>query len=100
MIDLANVPTGLKGSADLVVGVEHTAPSIGSGLVPVLATPAMINLIAAAALGARGIDRGPYPHALVSSRGERREGADRQWLASAGRRQCRPVRCPCAEETD
>ena len=52
MIDLANVPNGLKGSADLVVGVEHTAPSIGSGLVPVLATPVMINLIEAAALAA------------------------------------------------
>src|SRR5882724_12989119 len=52
MIDLTNVPRGLKGSADLVVGVEHTAPSIGSGLVPVLATPVMINLIEAAALAA------------------------------------------------
>jgi predicted thioesterase len=35
-----------------VVGTEHTAPSIGSGLVPVLATPVMINLIEAAALEA------------------------------------------------
>src|SRR6202166_4574232 len=52
MIDLANVPNGLKGSADLVVGIEHTAPSIGSGLVPVLATPVMINVIEAAALAA------------------------------------------------
>jgi predicted thioesterase len=52
MIDLKNVPNGLRGSADLVVGVEHTAPSIGSGLVPVLATPVMINLIEAAALAA------------------------------------------------
>src|SRR6195256_1704098 len=50
MIDLTNVPSGLKGSSDLVVGVEHTAPSIGSGRVPVLATPVMINLIEAAAL--------------------------------------------------
>src|SRR5258706_7201897 len=52
MVDLAHVPNGLTGSADLVVGVEHTAPSIGSGLVPVLATPVMINLIEAAALAA------------------------------------------------
>ena len=52
MIDLTHVPNGLRGSADLVVGVEHTAPSIGSGLVPVLATPVMINLIEAAALAA------------------------------------------------
>jgi fluoroacetyl-CoA thioesterase len=49
-IDLSPLKIGLKGSADLVVGVEHTAPSIGSGLVPVLATPVMINLIEAAAL--------------------------------------------------
>ena len=49
-IDLTRLKIGLKGSADLVVGIEHTAPSIGSGLVPVLATPVMINLIEAAAL--------------------------------------------------
>ena len=43
---------GLRGSAALVVGEEHTAPSIGSGRVRVLATPVMINLIEAAALDA------------------------------------------------
>jgi fluoroacetyl-CoA thioesterase len=42
----------MKGSAELVVGEEHTAPSIGSGRVHVLATPVMINLIEAAALAA------------------------------------------------
>jgi fluoroacetyl-CoA thioesterase len=52
MIDLSNVKIGLKGSAHLLVGAEHTAPSIGSGRVPVLATPVMINVIAAAALAA------------------------------------------------
>src|SRR3954454_15793806 len=46
------VITGLRGSASLVVGEEHTAPSIGSGKVHVLATPVMINLIEAAALAA------------------------------------------------
>ena len=51
-IDLSNLKPGLAGSADLLVGVAHTAPSIGSGLVPVLATPVMINLIEAAALAA------------------------------------------------
>jgi fluoroacetyl-CoA thioesterase len=50
--DLSNLKPGLTGSADLLVGVEHTAPSIGSGLVPVLATPVMINVIEAAALAA------------------------------------------------
>jgi fluoroacetyl-CoA thioesterase len=46
------VVTGLRGSASVVVGEEHTAPSIGSGKVRVLATPVMINLIEAAALAA------------------------------------------------
>jgi len=35
-----------------VVGEEHTAPRVGSGMVHVLATPVMINLIEAAALEA------------------------------------------------
>ena len=43
---------GLTGSAELVVGEEHTAPFVGSGRVRVLATPVMINLIEAAALAA------------------------------------------------
>jgi fluoroacetyl-CoA thioesterase len=51
-IDLLQLKPGLAGSAELLVGVEHTAPSIGSGLVPVLATPVMINVIEAAALAA------------------------------------------------
>ena len=52
MLDLSRLQSGMKGSAELVVGVEHTAPKVGSGLVPVLATPVMINLIEAAALDA------------------------------------------------
>jgi predicted thioesterase len=43
---------GLTGTVELIVGDEHTAPSIGSGKVRVLATPVMINLIEAAALAA------------------------------------------------
>jgi len=43
---------GLSGSAELVVGEEHTAPRVGSGKVHVLATPVMINLIESAALAA------------------------------------------------
>lgn len=43
---------GLQGSAELVVGEEHTAPRVGSGRVHVLATPVMINLFEAAALDA------------------------------------------------
>ena len=43
---------GLKGTAELLVGEEHTAPRIGSGKVHVLATPVMINVVEAAALAA------------------------------------------------
>ncbi|MBM3537830.1 MAG: thioesterase [Alphaproteobacteria bacterium] len=50
MIDLSNLKPGLTGSADLLVGPEHTAPRVGSGMVAVLATPVMINVIEAAAL--------------------------------------------------
>jgi fluoroacetyl-CoA thioesterase len=52
MVDLSNLQIGSKGTARVLVGVEHTAPSIGSGKVPVLATPVMINVIEAAALAA------------------------------------------------
>src|SRR4029450_6043027 len=52
ILDLASIHPGLVGSASLLVGPEHTAPRIGSGRVPVLATPVMINLIEAAALAA------------------------------------------------
>ena len=47
-----NLPPGLKGVAELVVGEQHTAPRVGSGRIRVLATPVMINLIEAAALAA------------------------------------------------
>ena len=46
------IAAGLSGSAELVVGEQHTAPRTGSGMVRVLATPVMINLIEAAALAA------------------------------------------------
>jgi len=52
MLDLSNVTVGLKGSAEIVVGEEHTAPRVGSGRVRVLATPVMINVMEAAALAA------------------------------------------------
>jgi fluoroacetyl-CoA thioesterase len=46
------LPPGLTGTAELVVGEQHTAPRVGSGRIRVLATPVMINLIEAAALAA------------------------------------------------
>ncbi|QJR09420.1 hypothetical protein DSM104443_00464 [Usitatibacter rugosus] len=47
-----DLPAGLTGTAELIVGEQHTAPRIGSGRIHVLATPVMINLIEAAALAA------------------------------------------------
>ena len=49
---ILKLPAGLQGSAELVVGEQHTAPRVGSGRIRVLATPVMINLIEAAALAA------------------------------------------------
>ncbi|MFZ3361130.1 MAG: hotdog domain-containing protein [Xanthobacteraceae bacterium] len=49
---LARIKPGLTGTAELVVGPEHTAPFVGSGRIAVLATPVMINVIEAAALAA------------------------------------------------
>jgi predicted thioesterase len=43
---------GLTGTAELVVAEAHTAPHVGSGVVHVLATPVMVNLMEAAALDA------------------------------------------------
>lgn len=47
-----HLPAGLTGTAEMVVGEQHTAPRVGSGRIHVLATPVMINLIEAAALAA------------------------------------------------
>ena len=49
---LTRIRPGLTGSAEIVVGPEHTAPFVGSGRIAVLATPVMINVIEAAALAA------------------------------------------------
>jgi len=49
---LARITPGLVGTAEIVVGPEHTAPFVGSGRIAVLATPVMINVIEAAALAA------------------------------------------------
>jgi predicted thioesterase len=49
---MEKIQIGMKASAELVVGEEHTAPRVGSGKVHVLATPVMINLFEAAALAA------------------------------------------------
>jgi fluoroacetyl-CoA thioesterase len=49
---LSRITPGLTGTAEIVVGPEHTAPFVGSGRIAVLATPVMINVIEAAALNA------------------------------------------------
>src|SRR6201987_6092994 len=49
---LDRIVPGLTGTAEILVGPEHTAPFVGSGRIAVLATPVMINVIEAAALAA------------------------------------------------
>ena len=43
---------GLSAETTLVVAEQHTAPHVGSGVVAVLATPVMVNMMEAAALDA------------------------------------------------
>jgi predicted thioesterase len=50
--DFDRIVSGLTGTAEIIVGPEHTAPFVGSGKIAVLATPVMINLFEAAALAA------------------------------------------------
>lgn len=49
-LDLSQLQPGRTGTATFVVGEEHTAPRIGSGRAPVLATPMMIAFMEAAAV--------------------------------------------------
>ena len=51
-MDLSGLKPGLKAGNVIIVGNEHTAPHVGSGLVRVLATPVMINMFEAPALAA------------------------------------------------
>jgi predicted thioesterase len=46
------IVAGLRGEARRVVGAEHTAEALGSGDVPVLATPAVLALMEEAAVDA------------------------------------------------
>lgn len=58
MTDREHLPTpgglapGLRGTATLVVGPEHTAQAFGSGNAPVFGTPRMVALMEAAAVDA------------------------------------------------
>lgn len=47
-----DIKSGLTGDAKMIVGTNDTAPRVGSGKIPVLATPVMINLMEEAALDA------------------------------------------------
>lgn len=48
----ATLKPGMQGHAEIVVGTTDTAPRVGSGKIPVLATPVMVSLMEAAALDA------------------------------------------------
>ena len=47
-----SITVGMKGRAETMVTPENTAAAVGSGLVPVFATPAMIALMENAAVNA------------------------------------------------
>ncbi|RJX33231.1 MAG: hypothetical protein C4516_02220 [Oxalobacter sp.] len=47
--DVGGLRPGLVGSAEMVVGEANTALSMGSGRLPILATPALVALMEAAA---------------------------------------------------
>ena len=47
-----SITVGMKGRAEIVVTPENTAAAVGSGLVPVFATPCMIALMENAAVNA------------------------------------------------
>jgi len=51
-LDLSGIRIGTRGTARVIVAAEHTAARVGSGVIAVLATPVMINLVEAAALDA------------------------------------------------
>ncbi len=52
MNPVKDIHSGLSANQSLVVKDEHTAPHVGSGVAPVLATPVLVNLFEAAALAA------------------------------------------------
>jgi predicted thioesterase len=51
-LDLNAIKVGARGTTRVIVAAEHTAARVGSGVIAVLATPVMINLIEAASLDA------------------------------------------------
>lgn len=52
----AELQIGLKGQAETIVTEKNTAKSMGSGLVDVFATPALIGLMEEAAVNALSLD--------------------------------------------
>lgn len=54
-----SIDVGMKGRAESVVTAQNTAEAMGSGLVPVFATPCMIALMEHAAVEAIQLHLGP-----------------------------------------
>ena len=80
-----DLPAGLTGTAEMVVGEQHTAPRVGSGRIHVLATPVMINLIEAAALAA--VEQSlPEQHQSLGTRLDITHVAATPWACGCARR--------------
>lgn len=55
---MAELMPGLKGRADKTVGSENTAKTMGSGLLDVFATPALVAMMEEAAVNALVLEKG------------------------------------------
>jgi len=55
---MAELMPGLKGRADKTVGSENTAKTMGSGLLDVFATPALVAMMEEAAVNALVLEEG------------------------------------------
>ena len=52
---MIELPIGLKGQAETTVNEQNPAAAMGSGLLPVFATPAMLALMDSTAINAAAI---------------------------------------------
>lgn len=75
MDELNEIRPGLTGTAETIVSEAHTAASMGSGKMPVLATPAVVALMEAAAQRAVEASLPPGQQSVGTRLDIRHEGA-------------------------